>query len=355
MGWFARGQLPASLDEIVFSLEKHQPSEPVRTNTGLHMFWVEGIASAVSPTLEQIRPALTKRLVGERRLEQARGLVEIEVPEGSLIPDPDDLPALLAARDGDLLILKVGDFELHLGDLQRRATAAGIRSVEAAASLVESLKLRELLYLQCLGRGFADRLQVVARLERISSEASVDVYIRGRLLAEIFERRADMVTYFERNQQRYAEPLRLRLSRLVVPLGSDPSVQMGELERAKSLLDDGQTTLEELARQLGGEIEDLGWKRLSELQSDSGAMAVLAVRLEPGKHTPPYVRGSTAEVLRLEERKEPVTLPLARVEDRVAADIVAHRGQELFAAFSDRVLTEHDFELSDRLAELLPS
>ncbi len=353
MGWFSRGQLPTSLEEIVFALPERQPSEPVRTSTGLHMFWVESLSPAASPSLEQLRPAITGRLMSERRLEQARQLVEIEEPAGSVIPDPDDLAALLSTGDRALLILKVGDFELRLGDLQQRAAASGIRTVEAVASLIDSLRIRELLYLQCVERGSAERPQVVARLERINGEASVDVYIRERLLAEITERREEMIAFFERNLQRYSEPARLRLTRLIVPLGSDPSARMGELERARQALDGGEITFEDLARQLEGAAEDLGWKRLSELQSDSGAMAILAARLEPGEHSPPYLRGSSAELLRLEDRKEPVALPLARVEDRVAEDLLTHRGQELFAGYSEKVLAEHRFELNERLLEQL--
>ena len=354
MGWFPRGQLPPALEREVFALEVQQPSSPITTATGVHLFWVDSESAATSPSLNQIRPQLTQRVLAEKRLEHARSLVTIEPPSGSVIPEPESLPELLATGDGELLILRVGEFDLSLGDLERRAAEASATTLPAVVGLIDALTVRELLYRQCSEEILASDSAVSAALVSVRERGMVEARMKQGVLAEIRAQQGDLQAYFERNQRRYTEPLLLRLTRLAVPLGTAANERLGELERAVESLDAGDLELAGLAETMGGTVEELGWKRLSELQSDSGAMGMLAVRLSPGGHSAPYVRGKAAEILRLDERKEPVLLPLSRVEPRVAEDILAHRGAEYFATYSERLLAAKGFEILSGLAAAVP-
>ncbi len=347
MGWFSPGELDPRLERIVFALPARTVSEPIRTGTGVHLFWVEEIQPAAEPTLETVRPQVVERLRRERGRERAESLVAIEPPPGSFLPDDEQLRVLLSSGDADAVLLRIGAYELRLEDLRgllARAAASG-EPPPNPADAVRAIRTRELLYLQWQEGGGELDAEAGDRLERLRRTALASEYARRRLLEQIAADRQRLETFYERNRLRYSEPLRLLLERAVFPFGTEPNRTMARLEAAGAALDGGEQTLEALARELGGRLEDLGWKSLAELQREAPGLAGRVSDLPAGRHSAPLRRGEAIEIARVVERRGPRPLPLARIESQVEEDLLAAEGQELYAELAQRLRAERGFRV----------
>jgi parvulin-like peptidyl-prolyl isomerase len=346
LGWVGRGDLDPVLEQVIFALPLQVPSEPLRTASGTHLFWVESLVEGKPFAFEEVRVLVARRLLNERREAQARALLRIAPPEGSFVPDEAALTTLLEARDPEALVLRLGDFELRAGAFGRRlleARRGGSRL--SALGYLDALVTRELLYLQCREEGCDAAPQVAERVAALRERALAQHELERRLREELRASRTEIEEHYQRGQARYSDPVRWRLTRLAVPFGQDPGARMALLEEALPALDAGSRTLEQLASELGGRVEELGWRPLGALQAESPTVAEVVPRLQPGGHTPPFRTRDALVVLRCEERLEPAPLPLVRVEDRVLEDLLAAQGQELYRAFRDRLLAERDFRM----------
>jgi parvulin-like peptidyl-prolyl isomerase len=80
----------------------------------------------------------------------------------------------------------------------------------------------------------------------------------------------------------------------------------------------------------------------------------LVVDLHAGQHSAPFRSENGLVVLRLIERREPVTLPFDKARERVRDDFLATHRHELFVALSAELLDGARFEIvKPRLEELL--
>ncbi len=341
MGWFGRSELAPELEAVIFALPARSPSEPLRTTSGVHLFWVESILAARQFSYDEVKTLVARRLAAARFEERSRALVTIEPPAGSFVPDREALITLLQAGDPQALILRVGDYELRAAELRRRLAepaGGGGGAAPGPFEVVQGLEVRELLYLQCREEG-CDRAPAVerraaAQRERALTRHELQEQLRARILAD----RERLVEYYERNENRYSEPIRWRLTRAIVPLGEDPNARMATLEAARPALDRGERRLEAVAVALGGRVEETGWQPLAAFQAASLTLGEVVARLEPGRHSPPFRRGEALEMVRCEERTQPVPLPLERVVDRVAEDLLANEGQERVRELVDDLL-----------------
>jgi hypothetical protein len=347
MGWFGRGQLAPQLEAVVFGLPPRTPSKVIHTAAGFHLFWVESVTGGMRHSFEDIRGVLARRLAERRREHEASDLVWIEPPAGSSVPSAEQLAALLARGDLNSLVLRVGEFEVRLGGLRRRLAELAASGGLAPSPLdhVRSLKLRELLYLQCCDEGYDQAPEVRRRIAALRDAAIGQHELRQRLVTAALADRDLLESYFARNRGRYREPVRWNLRLATIPLGPKPSDRMARLEAARRALDRGEIRLEELAAELGGKVERLEGRTLAVLGARSPSLEQFVPQLEVGSHSPPYRRADSLEMARCDRRLAPEPLPLERVERRVAEDLLKNQGQEIYREFANRLLEEHQFRL----------
>jgi parvulin-like peptidyl-prolyl isomerase len=65
-GWFAREELPPAFADLLFRLPEGGVSEVIEVDYGFHVFRVESKQPAATPTLEEARPEIERRLSAER-------------------------------------------------------------------------------------------------------------------------------------------------------------------------------------------------------------------------------------------------------------------------------------------------
>lgn len=65
-GWFAREDLPPAFADLLFRLPEGGVSEVIEVDYGFHVFRVEAKEEASTPSLEEARPEIERRLAAER-------------------------------------------------------------------------------------------------------------------------------------------------------------------------------------------------------------------------------------------------------------------------------------------------
>jgi len=75
MGVFERGQLPAELEPVAFSLPVGGTSEPIESPLGYHVLRVDSRQAASTPSFEESRDEIRDRLARQRRAVAERAYV----------------------------------------------------------------------------------------------------------------------------------------------------------------------------------------------------------------------------------------------------------------------------------------
>jgi parvulin-like peptidyl-prolyl isomerase len=361
LGWFERGQLSPDLEGVIFSLEEGVPSEPIATRDGVHLFYVDTVIEAKDFSFEEVRRGLAAQLYAERRGEAMRKLeAELEDDVEIFFPTRDELQALQRRGDPGAVVLRVGDFELRLGELGSLLETDRILNPGVVENrterLLEALRQAERIYQHQLARGATldaeGERQLAARADRLLALH----YRQEKLRVAVDSDPARLRTFYDDNRRRFTSPLQLRLRRLSIPLAEDAAARMGSLERLVPELEAGRQTLEEAAAELSGDLQELGWVTLGQLRELDPKLARFAAGIPAGGYSPPYSTADRLSIVRVLERREPEPLPYERVRDPVRAAYLERHGQRLYEELRQELLGEAGFRfLEDRFESLIRS
>ena len=346
LGWLERGQLAPKLESAVFSLEPGVPSRPVTTPDGVHLFLVEEVLPARRFSFEEVRAELAQQVTAERRERAIAELLEQAPAGGVTLPEPGEVERLFAGGEAVESILEVGGQPLPVAELQRRLAEAGRPGdIVLAGALIEGVARAERLAAACRERGLVQSARLAARLDEVGEAALAERALQERLRARVAAEPERIAEHYRRHRQRYSAPLRLRLRRLRVPLGADANADMAAFERLRVELDAGVADLDARAAALRGEVDELGWLTLDELEACCGRAAFFAADLDAGAASPPWRGQNGLEMVVAMGRREPEPLPLDEVRDRVIADLIRLQADELIRELEGRLLEEAGFRL----------
>lgn len=366
LGWFEPGQLDPDLDAVIFSLEEGVPSQPIVTRDGVHLFLVDVVVEAKKLSVDEAKPQFFPDLLDQHRRTAMATLVDgLNMDAEVFQPTYDELRVILSRNNPGEVVLRVDDYELRLdafsamldNDAAQRPSAAPNR----AEQVLERVLQGELIFQHQLANG--TRL-TDEEAQQVAHQAEALLTFQGRQLKMRLHLDRDpeaLKTFFEDNRMRFTSPLKLRLRQLSVPLGDHPSDRMALLERrtqdANAEDSVGETSLlESLASDLGGQVEDIGWKSLAELRLMNRHSVRLISDIPAGHYSPPF---STAEALRIVhvvEREEPSPLPYETARDSVRRAYIERHGQRLYGAVQNDMLEKAGFALyQDNLDALLAS
>ncbi len=357
LGWVTREGLAPQLAEVIFALPEGVPSEPLATAEGVHLFQVEEIVEAKRFAFDEVAGMIGSQLQRERAREAVvRVAAELPLPAGSFVAGSEELGALLTAGDPEATVFRVGDYELTVARFrglleQSREQQGGQPSPELAPELLRALERRERIYRHALGDGLAEDPEVAAQLVRLEDRALLRILRQRSLQRQLTGEPERLQQYYDDNKLRFSSPLRLEVRRLAVPVTPvTAGGAMARLERVAAEAAAGSDRLSALAAELGGEVEELGWRTLGELARLDRRWIPVAAGLEAGQLSPPLSSPSSLAMLEVEARREPEPLPFSTVLERVRAAYLAAHRQELYRRWADEVLAEAGFEVfRDRL------
>jgi len=75
MGFISKGQLPAPLDSLAFTLAVGQISQPVRSPYGFHILKMEEKRPAGQLSFDEVQPRLTQMLISQRASDKVESMV----------------------------------------------------------------------------------------------------------------------------------------------------------------------------------------------------------------------------------------------------------------------------------------
>ena len=257
------------------------------------------------------------------------------------MPSVEELRALFEAGDPAALALRVGDFQLTLGQLQARLVSGQVSAAPGdspAHALVVVLEQRERAYRKAVERGVASRAEAESLVQRLVDRELAGLQIRKRLAERIDRDPRRLQEYYEVNRSRFSTPLRLRVQRLRVPLKEDANRAMARLERARVELDAGRLDFEALAAELGGTLLEPAWELPTKLAERERRPASPVAGLKAGHHSAPYRTADSIEMVRVLERAEPQPQPLERVRELVRMDLLVTHREDEYAALVKEVL-----------------
>ena len=358
LGAIERGDLSEDFDRVVFALPEGMPSEPVATGDGVHLFFVDNSIAAQNLGVEDVRGPIRRLLWTQRTGERLAALVEeLPLPPDSLIPGWEEAQQLRRQMGPQAVLLRIGDFSLtasqFMGLLREETREQGPRQVpDYAKRRFDEIKYREIVYQHMLQQGVPEVAEAVAREE---IERELATYFAQRRMRLLLEKQTERLTaHYEINKMRFTTPLRLGLRRLRIPLGEDPVARMSELEEAHRDLNEGSIDLDDLAKRLDGQIEELGPIPVIRLAQADPKAPSFALTLQVGEHSPPYRLGQDEiAIFRLSDRLEPRQLAYPMVRKQVLEHYLENYSAQVYKEVSDQILTDADFTLyRDRI---LPS
>ncbi len=353
LGWMTREQIAPELAEVIFSLPEGVPSEPVTTAEGVHLFQVEKAVEAKRFSYDEVEGVIGRQLRFERgRAALERLAADLPLPAGSFVAEAEEL-ALLTAGDPGVTVLRIGDYQL---------TAARFRALLArrreqvppgqspppdfAPQLLRHLERRERIYSHALAQGLAEDPEVTGRLARLERRVLLGTLRQRGLRRRLNQQPERLRQYYDSNKLRFSSPLRLEVRRLTVPVAAASADRaMTRLERATTDSGAAGQRLAAAAADLGGEIEELGWKTLGELARLDRRWARLAAGLSAGELSAPLSAESAVEMLEVQARREPEPLPFATVLERVRAAYLENHRQDLYREWLDETLAEAGLEV----------
>ncbi len=351
LGWMVPGRLPPELERVAFGLEEGVPSDVVANRDGFHLFYIDQILPARQLGFEEVRSGLHQRMVVERR-EAALNALEagLETPPGAVTLDRATFAKVVQGGDGDAVVLHLGAVKLTLADLSRQlrqalsrqdATAA-VPNPELAWQLLEQLRRRERIYLDCRTRGHIPEDSLGERLDAWQREALL-LTQRQRRLVEIAGRdEARLRLFYDSNLGTFSKPPEWHVRRLRIPPGDRPGAVMARLEQAATQIG---STLEGLQAEWGGTIEDLGFHNLAELRRLQPKLPTLIAPLAAGRLAAPYRTEEGLEIAQVVARRDAEPLPFEEVRERVAAAYVRQYTHEVYGALTAEILQSAELQI----------
>jgi len=335
-------------------LAQRVPSEPVTTQDGAHLFWVQSSVEARKFEFEDVRTSILEEVMSQRRVDQLQEAAAARPqPEPRFVPSREEALQLLRLGDPATVVLRLGDFSLTVAQLQEilqteRRMLGAKQVADLPFQVLYEVRDREVIY-QHLRAGDEDgtgRDSVPEeQFRRARDKELVQYYARRKMISWI-ERRADLVReQYENNRMRFASRLRVGLRWLVIPTGEDGPAVMAQLEAAKTDLDRGTLQLEDLATSYGGEVKDLGVVSAAQVQSFAPRAMRFVFLLKPGEHSPPYASGESLVMFQVTERQDPQPQALALVRDEVVQDYLTHHAPGIFQELTDEMLQAAEFRV----------
>ena len=361
LGWISRGTLEPTADNAVFALEEGVPSEPVLTDAGVHLFYVDTINPVKALSLQEATPVLLERLRADRfnqLLDQASA--KAVVPEGSIQLDREAFQKALMQSDQDPVLFRLADSEIQRSEFLKHiaifspgfAPKGGSEhvAVEKAWQAYELFRRYALIAHFCTEASLVDFAKIEKTLSHWEKAALVQGQRRKSLTELAQADEAQLLRFYESNIGQFSSVPAMALQVLRIPLGDDPVKTMATLENKAA---QPGMTLDSI-NDRGGKLMDLGWKTIPELQILQPKLPILVSATATGQLTSPFRSGAFFEICQVMDRRPAEPIPFEKVKLKVAEAYAVTYSHLLYQQLLDTWVPLGKLEISEtNLAQYL--
>lgn len=350
LGWLSRGELPAKLDDVVFSLDEGVPSQPVTVQDGVHLFFVASINLARDGGIVEAMPVLRERLLA-RRMDELINRIVAEDPRDFSMPEKARFEILLKSEDANIRLLEDGNFVLTLSEFRRQLRAVAARpevadnepiNISAAWTMLEALRNREKLRAVCERHQWIDRNSLEERM-RTWAEVQLTSSRRSQVLLEqARQNESRLKQYYEQNLEQFGTPVQWDLKRLILPLDQNSTSAIAILEERTRA---GSADLDLLQAELGGVVQILKGMHVDDLRRTSPHLPGLIAPLEIGQVSPPLRTKNYLEAYQVIARIDSQTEGYASIKEKVAKTFARHHAAELYDAYAEKLFASAPLEI----------
>ena len=359
VGSLTEQQLPQRLREYTAELRNGEISEPIMVNGGAILIKIEGDTPATEPDLERHRSAISNRLTEEK--SQAAidmRLVDQQIPEDAIIYAGEELLTRLDAEDVYQLVFDLGGQQLTIAEFRRMA---GLQNTDVVAELDEdrrnivlesykNLQRRRLLLINLLDSQDAAIIKLREQAEKpLKKErliSLVDKQLQLDMWQSVDRKTSALERFFNDNSHHYQSPLKFKLQVWHLPFDNNPSKQLVAMELLRIEIEQGEQTLASAAEELGGSVEDLGWREFTELSDLPQKARSYLLQATTGGYSIPYQQDDTIHMIWLENRQEPGALEYDSVKERVREDYYTRFERRLYLEAVEQRLDAANFVFS---------
>lgn len=358
LGHLVKKELPADLANVIFSLEENQPSEPVFTKDGGHVFLAETIIPGKTFTLEEVKPTLSQKHFDSWLLEQIETLAaSFEQAPTVTIPTFEEFNVLLSQPTQNAQLMTVGTFDITLQGFfeyvrvhlnkppgqegwDKNHLYSDFKSLVFKEQIYQMLKPQDALIDQSFQASFE------VKRNKLWSEQ----LIRKNLLLDIMKDSESLRAYYNNQKARFLLPPEVKLEILTIPNHANVAQTMATLERKQQALNTNQISLAQLATQLGGETHTTDFLSSIEIATKYPQLMAFAFNTPQGQHSPPFRRQAGLSIFKVLEAKPPQEQPFSKIRRAVASDYLHNRGQFLYQDYAKKLLETNQFEFNEQLA-----
>lgn len=353
-------QLPQRLKDYTAELENGELSKPIMVNGGAILIKIEGATPATEPDLERHRSGIINRLTEEKTQAAIdTRLATQRIPSDALIYAGDELLSQLDAEDVYQLVFDLGGQQLTIAEFRNMA---GLQADDVVGELPEDrrnalrefygqLQRRRLLLINLLASDeeaiLALRKQAEEPLQRERLTRLVDKQLQTDMWESVDQKTAGLERFFKDNSHHYQSPLKFKLQVWSLPFDDNPARQSASMELLRVEMEQGEQTLASAAADLGGNVEEFGWREFTELNDLPQKARSYLLQATTGGYSVPYQQDDAIHMIWLENRNEPEVLEYDSVRERVREDYYARFERKLYLEAVERRLGAAKFVFSD--------
>lgn len=364
VGNYAEGKLPDALGDVVFALEDQDISEPLPVSDGAVLLHVTDVVEASTLPFEEAEPRIKGILRGRLVEEALRAKVADHSPaDGSIVLSNEEYAAAtdleVLRENPDKVVLKIGAYEVtarqSVGMLGSIAAPADINldddSEEARARRRDygyaGLVARALLYQRIENEdGFlspASRQDVQDGLAKRRRQMIVDAELKRRVREDAGKMDEELRAFYDDNVHHFQSELRFETRVLQAPLGDEAMATMRKLEELREKLAAGEVSLDDAAKEVGGEVLDLGTVNLSELAETTPKLPGVVLDLGSAGFAVPFQDRDLLQLAQVVDRKDPETQSFDDVREQVVDEFLERRQRGLTKELMDSILADAKF------------
>lgn len=341
LGWLKPGDLPQTLEHIIWNQTLRQPTEPLFTNHGAHIFVITDRRDEVSVSFDQAQPLLarewltqqTRRLVDER-LEQAGQSLDIYIPEDK------ELIGLWVSGENNAVVMRVGSVSVTAGQL-RALHPLESSSKQAVIEAVRVLADREIVFqLEFPGAG-SEQLDPSAQLAL--QKYMLKTYKDRRTFDWLLDREDMLREYFETHMGLFQAPRKVAVEYFAVPMGEDP---VGLSQQLRDIPEDAPTDV--LEAQFAGVTRRGPLMAVSTLRQREPRVAQAVADVEEGHWSMPLRIADDLAVVRVAETEEAAEPNFERSRTAVVNEMFARQNAQMHERFTASLFERYHARIKDR-------